>query len=84
MGNHSLDVERATTHLSDNVWTLGSHDSLILRGQLDVVGLFKALRRIGFPDDGALSLEYEANPDNPLDDMKACLAHIKQAIARSV
>jgi hypothetical protein len=48
-----------------------------------VVGLFKALRRIGFPDHGAPSLEYEANPDNPVDDMKACLALIKEAIPRS-
>ena len=56
---------------------------MIGKGQLDVVGLFKALRRVGFPDDGALSLEYEANPENPIDDMKACLARIKEAIARS-
>jgi hypothetical protein len=30
-----------------------------------------------------LSLEYEANPDNPLDDIKACLAIVKEAIATS-
>jgi sugar phosphate isomerase/epimerase len=60
-----------------------SPDVVIGKGQLDVVGLFKALRRIGFPDDGALSLEYEANPDNPIGDMKACLAFINEAIARS-
>ena len=32
-----------------------SPDVVIGKGLLDVVGLFKALRRIGFPDDGALS-----------------------------
>ena len=33
--------------------------------------------------DRALSLEYEANRDNPLDDLKACLAAIKEAIAKA-
>jgi hypothetical protein len=33
--------------------------------------LFKALRKNRFPADGALSLECEANPDNPLGDIKA-------------
>ncbi len=60
-----------------------SPNVIIGRGHLDVVGLFKALRKIRFPADGALSLEYEANPDNPLDDIKACLAIVKEAIARS-
>jgi sugar phosphate isomerase/epimerase len=60
-----------------------SPNVILGRGHLDVVGLFKALRKIRFPADGALSLEYEANPDNPLDDIKACLAIVKKAIAKS-
>ena len=44
--------------------------------------LFKALRQVKFPADGALSLEYEANPANPIDDMKACLEVAKEAIAK--
>jgi len=52
------------------------------KGHLDVVALFKALRQIKFPRDGALSLEYE-NTENPIDDLKACLAVTKEAIARS-
>jgi len=52
------------------------------KGHLDVVGLFKALRQIKFPGDGALSLEYE-NTVNPIDDLKACLAVTKEAIARA-
>jgi predicted dehydrogenase len=51
--------------------------------KLDVVGLFKALREIKFPADGSLALEYEANPDNPIDEMKACLSVAKEAIAKS-
>jgi sugar phosphate isomerase/epimerase len=71
-------------HLKDQAETGKKAPNVILgRGHLDVVGLFKALRKIRFPADGALSLEYEANPDNPLDDIKACLAIVKEAIARS-
>jgi len=60
-----------------------SPNVIIGRGHLDVAGLFTALRKIRFPADGALSLEYEANPEDPLDDIKACLAIVKEAIARS-
>ena len=71
-------------HLKDQAeFGKKSPNVIIGRGHLDVVGLFKALRKIRFPADGALSLEYEANPDNPLDDIKACLAIVKEAIATS-
>src|SRR4051794_18342905 len=71
-------------HLKDQAEIGKKAPNVILgRGHLDVVGLFKALRTIRFPADGALSLEYEANPDDPLDDIKACLAIVKEAIARS-
>ena len=71
-------------HLKDQAEFGKKSPNVILgRGHLDVVGVFKALRKIRFPADGALSLEYEANPDNPLDDIKACLAIVSEAIARS-
>jgi sugar phosphate isomerase/epimerase len=60
-----------------------SPNVIIGKGHLDVVGVFKALRQIRFPADGALSLEYEANPMNPIDDMKQCLAVVKEAIAKA-
>jgi sugar phosphate isomerase/epimerase len=44
------------------------------QGHLDVVGVFKALKKVNFPADGCLSLEYEENPKNPLADVAACLA----------
>jgi sugar phosphate isomerase/epimerase len=71
-------------HLKDHA-EIGTKSSNVVlgKGHLDVVGLFKALRRIKFPADGALSLEYEANPENPIDDVKACLAVAKEAIAKS-
>jgi sugar phosphate isomerase/epimerase len=59
-----------------------SHNVIIGSGHLDLVGLFKALRDIKFPADGALSLEYEANPENPIDDMKQCLDAAREAIAK--
>jgi sugar phosphate isomerase/epimerase len=74
-GVHMKDEAETNTPKSANV--------VIGKGHLDVVALFKALRQVKFPADGALSLEYEANPDNPIDDMKACLAVAKEAIAKS-
>ncbi|MEX2173132.1 MAG: sugar phosphate isomerase/epimerase [Pirellulaceae bacterium] len=74
-GVHIKDEQETGTPKSANV--------VIGKGHLDVVGLFKALRQIKFPADGALSLEYEANPQNPIDEMKACLEVAKEAIAKS-
>jgi inosose dehydratase len=74
-GVHMKDEAEMNTPKSANV--------VIGKGHLDVVGLFKALRQVKFPMDGALSLEYEANPQNPVDDMKACLAVAREAIAKS-
>ena len=74
-GVHIKDEKETNTPKSANV--------VIGKGHLDVVGLFKALRQVKFPADGALSLEYEANPQNPIDDMKACLEVAKEAIAKS-
>ncbi|HEY2413334.1 MAG TPA: sugar phosphate isomerase/epimerase family protein [Pirellulaceae bacterium] len=72
-------------HLKDQSEFGSKSPGVILgKGHLDLVSLFKTLREIKFPPDRALSLEYEANPDNPLDDLKACLAATKDAIARSM
>lgn len=72
-------------HVKDDMYRgdKRSHNVILGRANLDVVGLFRALRKIKFPADGALSLEYEANPDNPIDDMKQCLAVVRDAIAKS-
>ncbi len=71
-------------HLKDHAEVGTKSPSVIIgKGHLDVVSLFKTLRQIRFPADGALSLEYEANVDNPLDDLKACLQVAKEAIAKS-
>jgi inosose dehydratase len=49
------------------------------KGHLDVKGVFKALKAVKFPADGALSLEYEENPKNPIEDIKQCLAIASEA-----
>lgn len=43
------------------------------KGLLDVVATFRALRKVHFPADGALSLEYEENATSPLADIRECL-----------
>jgi sugar phosphate isomerase/epimerase len=48
------------------------------KGPLDVAAVLKALREVKF--NGYLSIEYEANPDDPSPDMKACLDVLRKAI----
>lgn len=50
-------------------------------GHLDLVGVFSALRDVGFPADGALSLEYE-EPD-PLEAIRRCLEAASEAARRA-
>ncbi len=60
-----------------------SRNVIIGKGFLDVVALFKTLKKIDFPTDGSISLEYEANPDNPIDDIAQCLVVAEEAIAKA-
>ncbi len=61
-----------------------THNVVIGKGHLDVVGLFKAIKEVKFPAFGCLALEYEAKPDNPVADMQACFDVAKEAIAKVV
>ena len=54
-------------HLKDVSARDPDSDVIVLgKGFLDVPAFFAALREVGFPDDGALSLEYLEKPDDPL------------------
>jgi sugar phosphate isomerase/epimerase len=53
------------------------------KGHLDVPAVMAALVQTNFPKNGALSLEYEENPQNPLDDIKQCYAVAKDALAKT-
>ncbi len=62
-------------HLKDFAEQKSKTQGVILgKGHLDVVGVFKALKKVNFPPDGCLALEYEENPKDPLADVKECLA----------
>ncbi len=54
--------------------TKKTHDVIIGAGFLDVAAMFKALKDVNFPADGALSLEFEGNPDDPIAEIKECIA----------
>jgi sugar phosphate isomerase/epimerase len=60
-----------------------SHNVIIGKGFLDLVTMFNTLREIDFPTDGSISLEYEANADNPIDDIQQCLTAAEDAIAKT-
>jgi sugar phosphate isomerase/epimerase len=49
-------------------------------GSLDVAAVLRALQDVNFK--GYISIEYEANPDDPSSDVKKCVAYLKQAIKK--
>ena len=51
------------------------------KGHLDVSAVFAALIDVGFPADGALSLEYEENPKDPIAEIRECVAVARKALA---
>ena len=54
---------------------------LLGEGHLQCDAVFDALVKAKFPADGALSLEYEENPDNPIEDIRKCVATAKKAMS---
>ncbi|HEV3137592.1 MAG TPA: sugar phosphate isomerase/epimerase family protein [Pirellulales bacterium] len=71
-------------HLKDFAEQKAKTKGVILgQGHLDVEGVFRALRKVNFPADGCLSLEYEENPQDPLADVKQCLAVASEAALKA-
>ncbi len=64
-------------HLKDHDNKQG-RDVVYGKGVLDVPAVLKALNDVLFK--GTISIEYEANPDNPSPDMKACLEVLQKAV----
>ena len=54
---------------------------VIGQGALDVPGVVQSLRDVQFK--GFISLEYEANPQNPSPDMAASLGVLRAAIKKT-
>jgi sugar phosphate isomerase/epimerase len=72
-------------HLKDFAEQQEKTKGVILgRGHLDVEGVFRALKQANFPADGALSLEYEENPKDPIEDIRQCLAIAKEAARKAL
>jgi inosose dehydratase len=72
-------------HLKDFAEQRKNAKGVILgKGHLDLVGVYKALKKVSFPADGALSLEYEENAKNPLPDVKECVAVANEARAKAL
>ena len=81
---HLFEGRLFGVHLKDFAERKAKAAGTILgKGQLDVVGAFRALREVKFPHDGCLSVEYEEHPDNPMPDLKQCVAIAAEAAVRS-
>jgi sugar phosphate isomerase/epimerase len=79
-----LDKRLFGIHLKDFAEQADKTKGVILgKGHLDVEGVFRALRQVQFPADGCLSLEYEENPKDPLDDIRQCLAIAREAAIKA-
>jgi sugar phosphate isomerase/epimerase len=55
-------------------------DVVFGKGVLNVPAVLKALREVKFK--GMISIEYEANPQNPSDDVKACLEVVRESVKK--
>jgi inosose dehydratase len=61
-------------HLKDFAEMQDKTKGVILgKGHMNVEMTFAALHEVNFPADGALSLEYEENPEDPIAEIKECL-----------
>ncbi len=68
-------------HLKDFAEMKDKTRGVILgKGHLNVEDVFRELQEAGFPDNGALSLEYEENEKDPLADIRECFAVAKAAM----
>lgn len=55
--------------------------AIVLTASIELLGsaMIKALKDVNFPADGALSLEFEGNPDDPIAEIKKCIAVAAEA-----
>lgn len=68
-------------HLKDFAEMQDKTKGVILgKGHLNVAAVFDALVETKFPADGALSLEYEENPNDPLEDIRQCVKVARDAL----
>ena len=69
-------------HLKDFAEMQDRTKGVILgKGHIDVPAVFAALEQARFPDDGALSIEYEENPKDPIAEIRQCIEAAREALA---
>jgi len=71
-------------HLKDFAEMQDNTKGVILgQGHMDVPAVMKALVAVGFPADGALSIEYEENPKDPIAELEQCVAVARAALGQA-
>jgi inosose dehydratase len=55
--------------------------TILGQGDMDLVGVLKALKALRFRE--VLALEYEENPQNPIADIQACLTAVRSALEKT-
>jgi len=69
-------------HLKDFAEMQDKTKGVILgKGHIDVPAVFAALEQAKFPADGALSIEYEENPQDPVAEIRQCVEAARTAMA---
>lgn len=69
-------------HLKDFADMQDQTKGVILgKGHIDVPAVFAALEQARFPADGALSIEYEENPQDPVAEIRECVEAARAAMA---
>jgi sugar phosphate isomerase/epimerase len=66
-------------HLKDHD-NQARRDVVYGKGNLDVLSVLRALREVKF--QGYISIEYEANPENPMADLRACLDVFRDCVRK--
>ena len=80
---HALKGRLYGIHLKDFAEMQDKTHGVILgKGHMNVERTFAALKDVNFPEDGALSLEYEENPKDPIADIRECLLVARTAAAK--
>jgi inosose dehydratase len=71
-------------HLKDFAEMQDKTKGVILgKGHMDVPAVMEALVAVKFPADGALSIEYEENPEDPISDLEQCVAVARDALGQA-
>jgi sugar phosphate isomerase/epimerase len=86
--NRKLDPAQQVRHMGHRNFGmhLKDHDNkrrtdvVFGRGVLNVGNVLRALREVRF--GGYIAIEYEANPENPADDIRACLDVFRDAVRK--